>query len=100
MNLLLIPLIAFIALPKAVNQSLIALNDQNNNCQNSHLLISYGGNSPKDRAEKEYKKEKAKLLFKKRNAAKKAAEGLPLTEEEKKIIFYESVLDDSQKKYN
>ena len=57
----------------------------------SNLLISYGGggggsgggkNSAKGRA-----KEKAKLLFKKRQIAKKVSEGLPLTEEEKKFFI-------------
>ena len=73
------------------NASLI---DLNNDFRNSNLLISYGGgggggNSPKDKAEKQAKREKAKLLFKKRQAAKKAAEGIPLTEEEKKILYFD-----------
>ena len=63
----------------------------------SNLLISYGGggggggggkNSAKGRA-----KEKAKLLFKKRQAAKKVSEGLPLTEEEKKILYFDEIGD-------
>ena len=75
------------------NASLIDLNNDND-FRNSNLLISYGGgggggNSPKDKAKKKAKKEKAKLLFKKRQAAKKAAEGIPLTEEEKKILYFE-----------
>ena len=70
-----------------VNASLIGL--INNNCRTSNLLISYGGggggvglNSTRTKA-----KEKAKLLFKKRQAEKKAAEGMPLTEEEKKLLY-------------
>ena len=71
-----------------VNVSLIELN---NNYRTSNLLISYGGggggggggsNSTRTKA-----KEKAKLLFKKRQAEKKAAEGMPLTEEEKKLLY-------------
>ena len=72
-----------------VNASLIELN---NNYRTSNLLISYGGgggggggggsNSTRTKA-----KEKAKLLFKKRQAEKKAAEGIPLTEEEKKLLY-------------
>ena len=71
-----------------VNASLI---DLNNNYRTSNLLISYGGggggggggsNSTRTKA-----KEKAKLLFKKRQAEKKAAEGIPLTEEEKKLLY-------------
>ena len=69
-----------------VNASLIELN---NNYRTSNLLISYGGgggggsNSTRTKA-----KEKAKLLFKKRQAEKKAAEGIPLTEEEKKLLYF------------
>ena len=67
-----------------------------NNYFTSNLLISYGGgggggggkNSAKGRA-----KEKAKLLFKKRQAAKKVSEGLPLTEEEKKILYFDEIAD-------
>ena len=71
-----------------VNVSLIELN---NNYRTSNLLISYGGggggggggsNSTRTKA-----KEKAKLLFKMRQAEKKAAEGMPLTEEEKKLLY-------------
>ncbi len=71
------------------NSSLIHLNNDNDNYQNTNLLISYGGggNSPKDKANKKAKQEKAKLLFKKRQAEKKAAEGIPLTEEEKLLYF-------------
>ena len=71
----------------SVNSSLIDL--INNNCRTSNLLFSYGGggggvgsNSTRTKA-----KEKAKLLFKKRQAEKKAAEGMPLTEEEKKLLY-------------
>ena len=70
----------------SVNASLIDL--INNNCRTSKPLISYGGgggvglNSTRTKA-----KEKAKLLFKKRQAEKKAAEGMPLTEEEKKLLY-------------
>ena len=71
----------------SVNSSLIDL--INNNCRTSNPLISYGGggggvglNSTRTKA-----KEKAKLLFKKRQAEKKAAEGMPLTEEEKKLLY-------------
>ena len=69
-----------------VNASLIDL--INNNYRTSNFLISYGGgggggsNSTRTKA-----KEKAKLLFKKRQAEKKAAEGMPLTEEEKKLLY-------------
>ena len=69
-----------------------SLIDLNNNYRTSNLLISYGGgggggggggsNSTRTKA-----KEKAKLLFKKRQAEKKAAEGIPLTEEEKKLLY-------------
>ena len=70
-----------------VNASLIDL--VNNNYRTSNLLISYGGgggggsNFTRTKA-----KEKAKLLFKKRQAVKKAAEGIPLTEEEKKLLYF------------
>ena len=68
-----------------VNASLI---DLNNNYRTSNLLISYcgggGGGSDSTRTKA---KEKAKLLFKKRQAEKKAAEGIPLTEEEKKLLY-------------
>ena len=70
-----------------LNASLI---DLINNYRTSNLLISYGGggggggsNSTRTKA-----KEKAKLLFKKRQAEKKAAEGIPLTEEEKKLLYF------------
>ena len=71
-----------------LNASLI---DLNNNYRTSNLLSSYGGgggggggsNSTRTKA-----KEKAKLLFKKRQAEKKAAEGIPLTEEEKKLLYF------------
>ena len=74
-----------------INESLIDL--INNNYRTSNFLISYGGgggsggggggsNSTRTKA-----KEKAKLLFKKRQAEKKAAEGMPLTEEEKKLLY-------------
>ena len=68
-----------------------------NNYLNSNLLISSscgggggggGKNSVKGRA-----REKAKLLFKKRQAAKKVSEGLPLTEEEKKILYFDEITD-------
>ena len=70
-----------------LNASLIYLI---NNYRTSNILISYGGgggggggsNSTRTKA-----KEKAKLLFKKRQAEKKAAEGMPLTEEEKKLLY-------------
>ena len=69
-----------------VNASLIDL--INNNYRTSNVLISYGGgggggsNSTRTKA-----KEKAKLLFKKRQAEKKASEGIALTEEEKKLLY-------------
>ena len=70
-----------------VNASLIELN---NNYRTSNLLISYGGggggggsNFTRTKA-----KEKAKLSFKKRQAEKKAAEGIPLTEEEEKFLYF------------
>ena len=76
-----------------LNASSFELNNDNNYI-NSDLLISYGGgggrgggggkNSAKGRA-----KEKAKFLFKKRQAAKKLSEGIPLTEEEKKILYFD-----------
>ena len=60
-----------------------------NNYLTCNLLISKGcggggegKNSAKGRA-----KEKAKLLFKKRQAAKKVSEGLPLTEEGKRFLI-------------
>ena len=87
MKRLLHTLLAALALPIAVSANFIYLDYVSNNYQNKHLLISYGGggggglNSTKTKA-----KEKAKLLFKKKQAKKKAAEGLPLTEEEKKIF--------------
>ena len=90
MKRLLHTLLAALALPIAVSANFIYLDYVSNNYQNKHLLISYGGgggrgggdsNSTKTKA-----KEKAKLLFKKRQAEKKATEGLPLTEEEKKIL--------------
>ena len=73
-----------------LNASLI---DLINNYRTSNILISYGGgggsggggggsNTTRTKA-----KEKAKLLFKKRQAEKKAAEGMPLTEEEKKLFY-------------
>ena len=89
MKRLLHTLLAALALPIAVSANFIYLDYVSNNYQNKHLLISYGGgggggsNSTKTKA-----KEKAKLLFKKRQAEKKAAEGLPLTEEEKKILDF------------
>ena len=68
-----------------VNASLI---DLNNNYRNSNLLISYGGGGGGGSESTRTKaKEKAKLLFKKRQAEKKAAEGIPLTEEEKKLLY-------------
>ena len=71
-----------------VNESLIDL--INNNYRHSNFLISYGGgggsgggsNSTRTKA-----KEKAKILFKIRQAEKKAAEGMPLTEKEKKLLY-------------
>ena len=74
-----------------VNASLIELNSNNNTYRRSNFLISYGGggggNSPKAKAKKKAKKEKAKHLFKKRQAERKAAQGIPLTEEEKKLLY-------------
>ena len=35
----------------------------------------------------------SKLLFNKRQAAKKVSEGLPLTEEEKKILYFDEIGD-------
>ena len=83
-------LLAALALPIAVSANFIYLDYVSNNYQNKHLLISYGGgggggsNSTKTKA-----KEKAKLLFKKRQAAKKVSEGLPLTVEEEKILYFD-----------
>ena len=89
MKRLLHTLLAALALPIAVSANFIYLDYVSNNYQNKHLLISYGGggggssNFTKTKA-----KEKAKLLFKKRQAEKKAAEGIPLTEEEKKLLYF------------
>ena len=77
------------------NSSLIELNNKN-------LLISYGGgggNSPKAKAKKIAKKEKAKLLFKRRQAAKKAFQGIALTEEEKKFFNINKISEYEIKKY-
>ena len=68
-----------------VNASLIDL--INNNYRTSKLLISYGGGGGGSNSTRTKAKEKAKLLFKKRQAEKKAAEGMPLTEEEKKLLY-------------
>ena len=68
-----------------VNASLIDL--INNNYRTSNLLISYGGGGGGSNSTRTKAKEKAKLLFKKRQAEKKAAEGMPLTEEEKKLLY-------------
>ena len=46
----------------------------------------HGGKTQEEKAKQKIKQEKAKFLFKKRQAEKKAAEGLPLTEEEKMIL--------------
>ena len=94
MKRLLIPLLAALALPTTASTTasanFIYLNYGSNNYQNKHLLISYGsgggGKSQEEKAKKKIKQEKAKFLFKKRQAEKKAAEGLPLTEEEKMIL--------------
>jgi len=58
-----------------------------------------GGNSPKAKAKKKAKKEKAKLLFKRRQAAKKAAQGIALTEEEKKFFNINKISEYEIKKY-
>ena len=89
MKRFLLPLIAALALPIAVSANFIYLDYESNNYQNKHLLITYGGGggkSQEEKAKQKIKQEKAKFLFKKRQAEKKAAEGLPLTEEEKKIL--------------
>ena len=90
MKFLLIPLLAALALPTSVSAKFIYLNYGSNNYQNKHLLITYGGGgsgkSQEEKLKKKIKQEKAKSLFKKRQAEKKAAEGLPLTEEEKRIL--------------
>ena len=89
MKRLLLPLLAALSLPIAVSANFICLDYGSNNYQNKHLLISYGGSggkSQEEKAKQKIKQEKAKFLFKKRQAEKKAAEGLPLTEEEKKIL--------------
>ena len=80
-----------------LNASSIDLNNHNNYLINN-LLISYGGgggggggggkNSTKARSQ-----EKAKLLFKKRKIAKKVSEGIPLTEEEKRILYFDEIAD-------
>ena len=76
------------------NASLTDLNKNDNYYyRNSDLLISSscggggGGKSPIAKANREAQKEKAKLLFKKRQTAKKAAQGIPLTEEERKLLY-------------
>ena len=75
-----------------LNASSIDLNNHNN-YRISNLLISCGGggggrgggkNSTKARSQ-----EKAKLLFKKRKAAKKVSEGIPLPEEEKRLFYFD-----------
>ena len=89
MKRFLILLLAALALPIVVSANFIYLIYGSNNYQNKHLFISYGGGGGKSKEEKakqKIKQEKAKFLFKKRQAEKKAAEGLPLTEEEKKIL--------------
>ena len=88
MKRLLLPLLAALALPIVVSPNFIYLDYGSNNYQNKHILISYGGGgkSQEEKAKQKIKQEKAKFLFKKRQAEKKAAEGLPLTEEEKKIL--------------
>tara|TARA_Y100001933_G_C18828579_1_gene492411 strand:- start:373 stop:681 length:309 start_codon:yes stop_codon:yes gene_type:complete len=83
-------------IPSNINATLIPSNNEfNNNFRNSNLLISYGGgggggggggNSPKDKAKRKARQEKVKLIFKKRQAIKKATEGKPLTAEEKIIL--------------
>ena len=83
-------------IPFDINASIISSNQEiNNNYKNSNLLISYGGgggggggggNSPKAKAKRKARKEKIKLIFKKNQAIKKFKEGIPLTEEEKKIL--------------
>ena len=79
-----------------LNASSIDLNNHNN-YRISNLLISCGGggggggggkNSTKARSQ-----EKAKLLFKKRKIAKKVSEGIPLTEEEKRILYFDEIAD-------
>ena len=67
-----------------VNASLI---DFNNNYSISNLVISYGGGGGGSNTTRTKAREKAKLLFKKKQAEKKAAEGIPLTEEEKKLLY-------------
>ena len=87
MKRLLLPLLAALALPIAVSANFIYLDYVSNDYQNKHLLISYGGGkSQEEKVNQKIKQEKAKFLFRKRQAEKKAAEGLPLTEEEKKIL--------------
>ena len=90
MNRLLFPLLAALALSSTVSSNFIYFNYVSNNFQNKHFLISYGGGgggkSREEKAKRKIKQDKAKFLFKKRQAEKKAAEGLTLTEEEKKIL--------------
>ena len=87
MKRLLLPLLAALALPIAVSANFIYLDYVSNDYQNKHLLISYGGGkSQEEKVKQKIKQEKVNFLFKKRQAEKKAAEGLPLTEEEKKIL--------------
>ena len=62
-------------IPTNINASIINSNNEiNNNFKNSNLLISYGGggagggsgNSQKAKAKREARKEKIKLIFKKK----------------------------------
>ena len=87
MKRLLLILLAALALSNDDSANFIYLDYVSNNYQNMHLLISYGwGGGGGSNSTKTKAKAKAKFLYKKRQAKKKAAEGLPLTEEEKKIL--------------
>ena len=69
-------------IPSNINASIINSNNViNNNYKNSNLLISYGGggggrsggsgNSPKAKAKREARKERIKLIFKKKTGYQK-----------------------------
>ena len=87
-------------IPSYSNTYLISLTSLiNKSYKNNNFLITYGGggsgggggNSPKAKAKRSARQEKVKLLFKKRKALKKLAEGIPLTKEEKRILGIDQI---------
>ena len=87
-------------IPSYSNTYLISLTSLiNKSYKNNNFLINYGGggsgggggNSPKAKAKRSARQEKVKLLFKKRKALKKLAEGIPLTKEEKRILGIDQI---------